>query len=149
MRAVIQRVSEASVLVEGEVCGEIGQGLLVYLGVDRDDGDQDIEYLADKVRHLRIFPDEADRMNLDVVQAGGQVLLVSAFTVSADARRGRRPSFDSAAPPDEAVVLYERLCEVLMRLGCAVQRGRFQTMMDIRSVNVGPVCILLDSRRGF
>ena len=149
MRAVIQRVSEASVLVGGEVCSDIGRGLLVYLGVDRDDGDQDIEYLADKLRHLRIFPDETDRMNLDVVQAGGQVLLVSAFTVSADARRGRRPSFDSAAPPDEAVVLYERLCEVLTRLGCAVQRGRFQTTMDIRSVNVGPVCILLDSRRSF
>ena len=149
MRAVIQRVSEASVLVGGEVCGDIGHGLLVYLGVDRDDGDSDIEYLADKIRHLRIFPDEADRMNLDVVQAGGQVLLVSAFTVSADARRGRRPSFDSASPPDEAVVLYERLCEVLTQLGCTVRRGQFQSMMDIRSVNAGPVCILLDSRRGF
>lgn len=149
MRAVIQRVSEASVHVEGEVCGEIGRGLLVYLGVDRDDGDQEIEYLADKLRFLRIFPDDADRMNLDVVQAGGQILLVSAFTVSADARRGRRPSFDSAAPPDEALVLYERLGEVLTRLGCAVQRGRFQTMMNIRSINAGPVCILLDSRRGF
>ena len=149
MRAVIQRASEASVLVEGEVCGEIGRGLLVYLGVDRDDGDSDIEYLADKVRFLRIFPDEADRMNLDIVQAGGQVLLVSAFTVSADARRGRRPSFDSAARPDEAVVLYERFGEVLTQLGCVVQRGRFQTTMNIRSINAGPVCILLDSRRGF
>lgn len=149
MRAVVQRVSEASVEVEGGVCGIIGEGLLVYLGVDRDDGDADAAYLADKVRHLRIFSDEADRMNLDVVQAKGSVLVVSAFTVQADARRGRRPTFESAAAPDRAVALYEQFCDTLLGSGVDVARGSFGDYMSVRSVNAGPVCILLDSRRAF
>ncbi len=149
MRAVVQRVSEASVEVEGGVCGAIAHGLLVYLGVDHDDGDADVAYLADKVRHLRIFRDEAGRMNLDVVQAKGKVLVVSAFTVQADARRGRRPSFESAAPPDHAVVLYELFCDALSGSGVHVERGSFGAYMNIKSVNAGPVCILLDSRRVF
>ena len=149
MRAVVQRVSEASVEVEENVCGAIGTGLLVYLGIAPDDGDADVSYIADKIRHLRIFPDENDRLNLDVIQAKGQVLVVSAFTVLADARRGRRPSFETAASPDHARVYYELLCDALMALDVPVQRGRFGAMMNVRSVNSGPICILLDSRRDF
>ena len=128
MRAVVQRVSEARVAVEGGVRGSIDQGLLVYLGVDRDDGEADISYMVDKVRHLRIFRDEAGRMNLDVAQVRGQILVVSAFTVQADARRGRRPSFESAAEPDRAVVVYEMFCEELSRTGVPVERVRPQQM---------------------
>ncbi len=149
MRAVVQRVSNASVTVEGAVVGAIDGGLLVYLGVAREDGDADIAYLADKVCHLRVFPDDAGRMNLDVGQAGGKVLVVSAFTLQADARHGRRPSFDAAAEPDHARMLYERFCEVLARTGLAVERGTFRALMDVHSVNAGPIGILLDSRRVF
>ncbi len=149
MRAVVQRVSEASVVTGGRVSGVIGDGLLVHLGVAGDDGDADVVYLADKVRHLRIFPDQSDRMNLDVRQADGKVLVVSAFTVCADARRGRRPSFESAAPPDRAIELYDRFCETLGRGGVVVERGSFGDYMTITSVGAGPVCILLDSRRAF
>jgi D-tyrosyl-tRNA(Tyr) deacylase len=137
------------VTAAGEIRGKITDGLLVYVGVDADDDEADVRYLADKVRHLRIFPDERQRMNRDVVQAGGQVLVVSAFTVSADARKGRRPSFDTAAPPERAEEMYERVCTTLEQRGCSVARGRFRTMMDVHSVNAGPVCILLDSRRRF
>ncbi len=149
MRAVVQRVSEACVTVEGAVTGAIEHGLLVYLGVDRDDGEPDVAYLADKIRHLRVFPDESDRMNLDIAQVRGSVLVVSAFTVQADARRGRRPAFETAASPDRAVVLYELFCDALRRLGIQVERGSFGATMDVRSVNAGPVCILLESRRAF
>ena len=149
MRAMVQRVSEASVEVKGRVCGAIGDGLLVYLGVAGDDADADVTYLADKVCHLRIFPDRDDRMNLNVTQAEGKVLVVSAFTVQADARRGRRPSFESAAPPDRALIVYGAFCDVLARNGVHVERGSFGDLMDVKSVNAGPVCILLDSRRAF
>jgi len=125
------------------------QGLLVYLGVAADDEDADLTYIVDKVRHLRIFSDENERMNLDVSQAGGKVLVVSAFTVQADARHGRRPSFEGAAPPDRARILYELFCDALVRSGLTVQRGSFGAMMAVQSVNAGPVCILLDSRRTF
>ena len=147
MRAVVQRVSRASVTVEGRIAVTIERGLLVYLGVASDDGDADLMYVVDKVRHLRIFSDESDRMNLDVSQSGGKVLVVSAFTVQADARRGRRPSFESAATPDRARVLYELFCDALIRSGLTVERGSFGAMMDVHSVNAGPVCVLLDSRR--
>ena len=149
MRAVVQRVSEALVTVEGAVCGAIRCGLLVYLGVDREDDETDVAYLADRVRYLRIFPDEADRMNLDVGQAKGEVLVVSAFTVQADARRGRRPSFEPAADRAEALALYEEFCAALTELGTPVAKGSFGAMMDVHSVNAGPICILLDSRRVF
>ena len=149
MRAVVQRVSEASVEVQGTLCSAVGAGLLVYVGVDRDDGATDAEYLADKVRHLRIFPDAAERMNLDVGQVGGKVLVVSAFTVQADARRGRRPAFDSAALPDNALVMYRLFCDALSRTGIPVERGSFGDCMMVKSVNAGPVCVLLDSRRVF
>jgi D-tyrosyl-tRNA(Tyr) deacylase len=149
MRAAVQRVSGASVVVDGDVVGTIDDGLLVYLGVDREDGETDVTYLADKVCHLRIFPDEAGRMNLDVTQAGGAVLVVSAFTLQADARRGRRPSFEGAAEPDLANALYQRFCEEVRRTGLKVERGSFGALMDVHSVNAGPICILLDSRRAF
>ena len=149
MRAVVQRVSEASVEVSGAVCGAVGEGLLVYMGVDREDSETDAAYLADKVRHLRIFPDEAERMNLDVAQVGGKVLVVSAFTVQADARRGRRPAFDSAALADHALVVYQLFCDALSRTGIPVERGAFGEYMMLKSVNAGPVCVLLDSRRVF
>ncbi len=149
MRAVVQRVSDASVEVEGRICGAVEVGLLVYLGVDREDGEADVAYLADKVRHLRIFPDENDRMNLDVVEASGKVLAVSAFTVQADARRGRRPTLESAAPQDRAVVLYELFCDTLARGGVQVERGSFGDYMNVKCTNAGPICILLDSRRNF
>lgn len=149
MRAVVQRVSEAAVMVDGSVRGAVGDGLLVYLGVERDDGDADVAYIVDKIRHLRIFADAGDRMNLSVEQVGGGVLMVSAFTVQADARRGRRPSFESAAQPDRAVVIYEMVCEQLRQAGLRVERGSFGDTMAVRSVNAGPVCVLLESRRAF
>ena len=125
------------------------KGRLVYLGVGRDDEEAEVAYVADKSRHVRIFPDDADRMNLDVVQVGGKVLVVSAFTLQGDARRGRRPSFESAAAPDRAIVLYELLCDALGRLGVPVNRGSFGSFMEVKSVNAGPVCILLESHRAF
>ena len=149
MRAAVQRVSSASVIVDGAAVGAIDGGLLVYLGVDPEDGETDVAYLADKVCHLRVFPDEAGRMNLDVTQAGGKVLVVSAFTLQADARRGRRPSFEGAADPDLANKLYERFCEEVSRTGLTVERGTFGALMDVHSVNAGPICILLDSQRVF
>ena len=149
MRAVVQRVSEASVTVRGDVCGAIGRGLLVYLSAAHDDADEDALYLADKVRHLRIFQDESDRMNHDLRQVDGAVLVVSAFSVQADARRGRRPSFASAARPERAIELYQRFCDELGRLDLDVQRGSFGDYMAVSSLNDGPICILLDSRREF
>ncbi len=149
MRAVVQRVSEAKVIVNENVIGSIATGLLVYLGVDTGDGEIDLEYVVDKVRYLRIFPDEAHRMNLDVVQAGGSAMVISAFTVQADARRGRRPSLESAAAPNIAEPLYERFCKRLNEEGVPVARGSFGAMMDVDAVNAGPVCILIDSRRTF
>lgn len=149
MRAVVQRVSKAGVTVDGVERSSIERGLLVYLGVDRDDTESDIDYLVDKVRHLRIFMDTEGKMNLDVGQSGGSVLIVSAFTVSADARRGRRPSFDSAAAPEQALALYEQFCNVMAQTGLVVQRGFFREHMMVSSVNDGPICILLESRRLF
>ncbi len=149
MRAVAQRVSEASVDVNGHVRAAIQGGLLVYLGVDRRDAEADVAYVVDKVRHLRIFPDDNDRMNLDVVQADGKVLVVSAFTVQADARRGRRPAFEAAAPQDRAVVLYENFCDELAAAGVPVETGAFGEYMTVPSINAGPICILIDSRRAF
>lgn len=149
MRAVVQRVSKATVIVDENVVGSIATGLLVYLGVDTADGESDVGYVVDKVRYLRIFPDEADRMNLDVVQIDGSAMVISAFTVQADARRGRRPSFESAAAPNIAEPLYARFCERLVETGVPVVRGSFGAMMDVDAVNAGPVCILIDSRRTF
>jgi D-tyrosyl-tRNA(Tyr) deacylase len=149
MRAVVQRVAEASVVVECETVGAIGSGLLVYLGVERGDTDSDAAYVVEKIRRLRIFPDESNVMNIDVEQVGGGVLVVSAFTTAGDARKGRRPSFDKAADPTDAEPMYNRVCEMLVETGLPVARGRFRAMMDVASVNDGPVLILLDSRRAF
>jgi len=147
MRTVVQRVSRASVDVDGEAVGRIEAGLLVYAAAAPDDADADIRYIADKVAHLRVFPDDEGKMNRDVGQSGGAVLLVSAFTVQADARRGRRPSFDSSAPGEVAEPLIEKLAAEIRSYGLAVETGRFAAHMHVAAVNDGPICILLDSRR--
>jgi len=149
VRAVVQRVRQAGVTVDGQTVGRIEAGLLVYLGVAQDDAGDDAAFMAEKVAGLRIFPDAEDRMNLDVSQAGGQVLVVSAFTVQADARKGRRPTFETAAQPEPARVLYELFCAALAGRGLTVERGTFRAMMEVHSVNAGPVCILLDSKKVF
>lgn len=149
MRAVIQRVSRAQVTVDGTVRGAIKNGLLVLLGVAADDGDADLAYLADKTAGLRIFEDDAGKMNLSVEDAGGALLVVSQFTLFGDIRRGRRPSFDNAAPPQMADALYQRYVELLRAKGLQVETGVFQAMMEVELVNDGPVTILLDSKKLF
>jgi len=149
MRAVIQRVSRASVAGDDKVAGQIGQGLLVLLGVSRTDTEAAADYLADKITGLRIFEDAAGKMNLSVTEVNGGVLLVSQFTLYGDVRRGKRPSFDAAAPPEQARKLYEYMIERLRTLGIPCQTGVFQAMMQVELVNDGPVTILLDSEKGF
>jgi D-aminoacyl-tRNA deacylase len=149
MRAVIQRVSEASVRVEGGVVGRIGAGLLVLLGVGQGDGEDDADYLAEKTLNLRIFPDAAGQMNRSVTDVGGGILVVSQFTLYGDVRRGRRPGYSSAAAPEEANRLYERFVARLRPSGLPVATGVFRAMMDVALVNQGPVTLLLDSRKVF
>lgn len=149
MRAVVQRVSRARVDVGEELSGKIGRGLLVLLGVGEGDDEGDTVYLADKIAGLRIFEDDGGKMNLSVGDTGGQILAVSQFTLYGDVRKGRRPSFDAAASPDEANRLYERFCELLRAKGLHVETGVFRAMMDVELVNQGPVTILLDSRKLF
>ncbi|MBN1491528.1 MAG: D-tyrosyl-tRNA(Tyr) deacylase [Phycisphaerae bacterium] len=149
MRATVQRVSEASVRVDEEIVSRIGTGLLVYVGCATGDSDDDVRYLATKIAALRIFTDDAGKMNRSVVDIGGDVLLVSAFTLQADARKGRRPSFDGAAVPEDAVGRCAALAEALRRAGLTVQEGVFRAHMHVHSVNDGPICILLDSTRLF
>lgn len=145
MRAVIQRVSEALVEVDGEVTGAIGKGILVYLGVAKGDTEGDAEALVEKICVLRIFPDEAGKMNLNVTEAGGGLLIVSQFTLLGDCRKGRRPSFDAAAPPDEAKRLYEHFVAKSELRGLPIGTGRFQAHMDVRYVNDGPITFILES----
>ena len=147
MRAVVQRVSEAAVRVDGAEIGRIGPGLLVLLGVRKGDGADDATWMADRVAGLRIFQDEAGKMNRSLGETGGGALVVSQFTLVADARQGRRPSFIDACPPDQALVLYERFCEALRGLGVAVQTGRFGADMKVSLVNDGPVTLVIDDRR--
>lgn len=161
MRAVVQRVSDASVTYldaprrhgasgeEEQLCGRIARGILVYVGIGAEDTEEDAEYLADKVAHLRIFMDEEDRMNLSVLDLGYEVLVVSQFTLLADARKGRRPSYSNAAEPAKAKALYEFFCEKLRGQKIHVQTGKFQSVMRVRYVNEGPVTILLDSKKAF
>ncbi len=148
MKVLLQRVSRAAVRVDGRTVGEIGTGLLVFVGVEKGDRAADADYLADKTVELRIFPDDADRMNRSVKEAGGGALVVSQFTLAASTRRGRRPSFDAAAPPAEAEALYRRFSERLSSHGIEVATGVFQAMMEVELVNDGPVTILLDPRPG-
>ena len=149
MRAVVQRVSRASVSVDGQTVGEIGPGLLVLLGVGRGDSEADADSLADKVANLRIFPDAAGQMKRSVLDTSGGVLVVSQFTLLGDARKGRRPSYLEAAPPEEANRLYGCFAAKLRETGLQVAEGVFRAMMDVALVNQGPVTILLDSRKGF
>jgi D-aminoacyl-tRNA deacylase len=149
MRAVVQRVSRAQVAVNGEIAGQIGLGLLVLLGVGRDDAAADALYLAEKICGLRVFEDAQGKMNRSVQDVGGSVLAVSQFTLYGDVRRGKRPSFDAAAPPEKARQLYEFCVEQIRAAGLRCETGRFQEMMKVELVNEGPVTILLDSRRIF
>jgi len=149
MRAVVQRVSRAKVTVKEWTSGEIGLGLLVLMGVGHGDTEADATYLADKIAGLRVFEDEDGKMNLSVVDLGGSVLAVSQFTLYGDARRGKRPSFDGAAPPEQARRLYEFFVERVRALGLRCETGRFQEMMQVELVNEGPVTILVDSAKSF
>jgi D-tyrosyl-tRNA(Tyr) deacylase len=149
MRAVVQRVSRAQVAVNGEIAGEIGLGLLVLLGVSRDDTQADATYLAEKIAGLRVFEDAEGKMNRKVQDVGGSVLAVSQFTLYGDVRRGKRPSFDAAAPPEKARQLYEFFVEQIRAAGLRCETGRFQEMMKVELVNEGPVTILLDSAKTF
>jgi D-tyrosyl-tRNA(Tyr) deacylase len=149
MRAVVQRVSRAQVAVSGEIAGEIGVGLLVLLGVGRDDTEADATYLAEKIAGLRVFEDAEGKMNRSVQDVGGSVLVVSQFTLYGDVRRGKRPSFDAAAPPEKARQLYDFFVERIRAAGLRCETGRFQEMMQVELVNEGPVTILLDSGKAF
>src|ERR1700690_2696076 len=149
MRAVVQRVSHAQVTVNGETSGEIGPGLLVWLGVGQADTEADAASLAEKISGLRVFEDAQGKMNRSVQDAGGAVLAVSQFTLYGDVRRGKRPSFDAAAPPEKARQLYEFFVELIRAAGLRCETGRFQEMMKVELVNEGPVTILLDSHKTF
>ena len=149
MRAVVQRVAEASVTVGGERVSAIGRGLLVLLGVGREDGEADADDLAEKVVHLRVFEDEGGQMNRSVLDTRGAVLVVSQFTLYGDARRGRRPGFSAAAPPEEAERLYRAFVAAVAAAEVEVREGVFRALMDVSLVNRGPVTLLLDSARAF
>ncbi len=149
MRAVVQRVKEARVEVDGQIAGAIEKGLMVFLGVGRDDDRSDVEFMADKLANLRIFHDGEDRMNLSVKDAGGAILLISQFTLYGDCRKGRRPSFDAAGEPEQAKKLYEELIALIRAKGVAVETGIFAARMQVYSQNDGPVTLLLDSKKVF
>lgn len=145
MKVVIQRVSEASVQVDSQTCGAICRGYVVFVGVAREDTTADADYLSDRLLGLRIFPDESGKMNLNILDAGGSLLVISQFTLHADCYRGRRPSFDAAAPAEHAKGLYDHFVEVLRRSPVAVETGIFRASMQVHLVNDGPVTIIIDS----
>jgi D-tyrosyl-tRNA(Tyr) deacylase len=149
MRAVVQRVSRAEVRVEGRVVGAIGRGLLVLVGIAREDTAETGKVLAEKIAHLRVFDDEQGRMNRSLLETGGAALCVSQFTLYGDCRKGRRPSYDRAASPEAAQALYESFVVSLRALGVQVETGEFRALMDVELVNDGPVTLLLDSERIF
>lgn len=149
MRAVVQRTSSSRVVVDGEVVGTAGAGLTVLLGVGHGDNAEDVKYLADKILNLRIFEDEAGKMNRSLLDVGGELLVVSQFTLYGDCRKGRRPGFSDAAPPEVAEQLYEEFVALCRQAGVQVGTGRFRTEMQVELVNHGPVTILLDSRKLF
>lgn len=149
MRAVVQRVLEARVQVEGAIVGRIGRGILVFMGVAQGDTPEDAGTLADKIAHLRLFPDADDKMNLSILDVEGGILVISQFTLLGDCRKGRRPSYAAAAPPVQARILYETFVEALRQTVGVVETGRFQELMQVHLVNDGPVTLLIDSRKTF
>ena len=149
MRAVVQRVSQARVDVDGKSVGEIEHGLLVYLGVATEDGSRDAEYVAGKIAHLRVFDDEEGIMNRSLLDAGGDALVVSQFTLYGDTRKGRRPSYNRAAPPETAQALYEAVVDRIRQKGITVATGRYRTEMAVTATVAGPVTILIDSQKEF
>ncbi len=149
MRAVVQRVKQAVCRVHGTVSGQIQRGLLAFVGIGPEDAGADVTYIADKIARLRVFEEDAGRMNLDVQQVGGGVLLISQFTLYGDCRKGRRPDFSAAAGSETARQIYDQLIETLRRSGLNVQTGVFAEMMEIECIQDGPVTILLDSKRLF
>jgi len=149
MRTVIQRVSSASVKISDKVAGQISQGLVVLAAISEDDSDNDLSYMAEKIVRLRIFEDEAGKMNKSSLDIKGEVLAISNFTLCGDARKGRRPDFTSAAKPDKAKPLFDKFVELLKGYGLKVEVGEFQAMMDVELVNDGPVTVLLDSKKVF
>ena len=149
MRAVVQRVTKGRVRVEGETVGEIGPGFVVLLGIGREDTRADVQYLAEKVVNLRVFEDEEGKMNLSLLDVGGEILAISQFTLYGDCRKGRRPSFTAAAPPEEARALYEGFVQEVAGYGLRVATGQFQAHMLVEIHNDGPVTLLLDSKKEF
>ncbi len=149
MRCVVQRVTRASVQIDGETIGQIGKGYMVLIGAGVEDTDQDVRYMAEKVPNLRIFEDENGKMNLSLEQVGGEILAVSQFTLYGDARSSRRPSFTAAMRPEEANRLYEELVAAWRQRGIHVETGRFRADMQVSLVNDGPVTMLMDSKKGF
>ena len=146
MKVVLQRVSSAQVRVDNEVVGRIGRGLLVFVGVAKEDRSEDADYIVARIKDLRILDDDNGKMNLSVVDTGAELLVVSQFTLYGDCRRGRRPSFDLAAPPDQARALYDELVAKLRASGLRVETGQFRAMMQVESVNDGPVTLIVESR---
>lgn len=149
MRAVVQRAGRSFVEVNGKVVGKINSGLVVFVGISVNDEEDDCSYLADKICGLRIFEDSQGKMNLSIKETGGEILCISQFTLYGDCRKGRRPSFFEAAPPEKAVSLYDKLCYMLREKGLQVETGQFQAKMKVRVDNDGPVTILLDSSKIF
>lgn len=149
MRAVVQRVTESSVAVEGEIVGAIGPGMVILLGVGEGDTDRDVEYLAEKIANLRIFEDEQGKMNLSLLDIGGEALVVSQFTLYGDCRKGRRPNFSEAAPPAKGEEYYNKFVEALRARGVKVATGIFRAYMTVKIINDGPVTLLLDSSKQF
>lgn len=149
MRACVQRVTRGAVRVDGETIGEIGPGLVVLLGVGHEDSESDADFLADKLTQLRVFEDENEKMNLSLLDVGGAMLIISQFTLMGDCRKGRRPAFTAAAPPERANELYEYFIQAVSQRGVEVATGKFQAMMDVELVNSGPVTMLIDSKKLF
>ncbi len=149
MRLVVQRVKQASVRIQQETVGEIGPGLLIFLGVGQNDTEEDVRYLVEKILHLRIFADGQSRFNLSLTDVHGSLLIVSQFTLWGDCRKGRRPSFSHSAPPGIAEPLYNLFIQKAKEAGLTVASGRFQEMMEVHSINDGPVTLLLDSQKSF